>query len=61
MDFSYHFIKNYDSNVSQARTQDKKFDSAIVGGEIVAKGTQPWIGVVGSTQSSHSTAGPKRF
>ena len=34
-----------------------RYTDAIVGGEIVAKGTQPWIGVIGSARFPDTTKG----
>ena len=38
-------------------TKNPRFKNAIVGGETVVKGTQPWIGVIGSARFKDSTNG----
>ena len=41
----------------EIQTETSQYKDAIVGGEIVAQGTQPWIGVIGSARFSDSTKG----
>ena len=41
----------------EIQTASSQHKDAIVGGEIVAQGTQPWIGVIGSTRFSDSANG----